>query len=238
MHKLFFCKFTCCDSRNRSDYSCSIFFDQYNKLIFNCLSDRHMSLLDSFGDTLQNLGNNVGNKLDDLAGKVVQQAGLKKELGGLFTQAQSNAERKEATFAPLELPEFYQKAVNVLLKNETAFANVANLAEFMQALIGTKAYAVLNVIDLDANVVPTGPREDDFTMVLVGVRIIASIIKDYTPQDVNFNRPYKFGLAGDTLTVMVRQPDGSYVPLAQNTQPIPDNTSFRNLVPGIKAHMK
>lgn len=193
-----------------------------------------MSLLDSFGSTLQN----VGGKLDNFARDAVQKAGFGKELSWVFQEVKAATAERHGTVEALQLPEFYQKAVNVLLKNESAFANVNNLAEFMQALVDTKAYAVLSAIDADASVALTGSRQDDFVMVLAGVRVVAGITKDYTPQDINFDKPYKFGLAGDTLTVMVRQPDGSYLPLAQSTQSIPDNTSFRNLVPAIRAHMK
>jgi len=125
----------------------------------------------------------------------------------------------------------------VLLENEKKLANVNNLAEFMQALVDTKAYSVLNAIDSAAPVALTGSRQDDFVMVLAAVRIVAGIVKDYTPQDVNFDKAYKFGLAGNALTVMVRQADGNYLPLVQNTQTVPDNTSFRNIVPAIRAHM-
>ena len=96
---------------------------------------------------------------------------------------------------------------------------------------------MLNVIDQDALIIPSGSRQDDFVIVLASLRSIVDVVKKYTPQG-EFTEQYKFGLAGKTLAVMVRQPDGSYLPLAQNTQPIPDNTSFRNIVPAIRAHMK
>ncbi|MFA7284937.1 MAG: hypothetical protein WC004_03890 [Candidatus Absconditabacterales bacterium] len=190
-----------------------------------------MSLLESFGSTLQN----VGGRIDDLTRRALQEAGFKQQLQGVFDAAKNT--ESVVTAEKLQLPEFYQKAVNVLLENEKKLANVNNLAEFMQALVDTKAYSVLNAIDSAAPVALTGSRQDDFVMVLAAVRIVAGIVKDYTPQDVNFDKAYKFGLAGNALTVMVRQADGNYLPLVQNTQTVPDNTSFRNIVPAIRAHM-
>ncbi len=198
-----------------------------------------MSILEGFGNSLKSFGTKVWDQLDELSAEAASRVGLRKQLDDVLRAVKMPEQSDKAvTMEPLVLPEFYQKVVDLLIKNESAFANVTNLPSFMDALVRIKAYGLLGSIDPDAIVAASGARSQDIDIVTGLVKFVVRLKEEYTPQNTDFDKPYKFGTDGGSLVVMVKQDNGDYLPFAQSTKAIPENTSFKNIVSLIRQHMQ
>lgn len=191
--------------------------------------------LDSLGTKVAEVGTKVGNKLDSYAKQVLDSTNskLKNELAGVFQEVGVDNARLTEKMNELQLPEVYKNAALFLIQNKRAFDSAKNLPAFLQVLLDTQADKFLGSIDANATSEVIGARSDDATIVVGLIQSIVRLKAQYTPQDNNFNKEYRYSAQG----VMVRQENGEYLPLSQNTKRIPEEATYKNLIPNLIDHI-
>ena len=192
-----------------------------------------MADLNSIGSRISKVGENVGTRLDGIAKKFLDSTNLKVDLQNVFQETGLNTAKLNEKMNELQLPEVYKNAASFLVQNQKAFEWAETLPDFLQVLLDTQADKFLGSVDSNAIPEIKGGRSDDATLVVGMIQNIVRLKAKYTPQDNNFDLPYRYSAQG----VMIKQDDGSYLSISENKKRIPEEATYKNIISNMVEHI-